>query len=70
MEADILGFGERMSIPMVCYIGVVDEYQMEKSLLSSMFGCLPGKHLPEPKFDNAKAIKKYNMDKHSKKLYL
>ena len=59
-----------MKIPMVCYIGVVDEYQMEKSIISSMFGCLSGKQLQEPKFDNSKEIKKYNMGKHSKKLYL
>ena len=29
-EADVLAFCEMMKIPMICYIGITDEYQMER----------------------------------------
>ena len=60
-----------MKIPIICYIGITDEYQMEKDGIKQIFGCLEGKWgFEEAKYDNSKAIKVYNMKKNAKKMYL
>jgi hypothetical protein len=71
MEADLLQYGEVSGKPVVCYIGIIDEYQMEKSLIKQTFGALEGKNgLNEARFDNSKQIKQYNMAKNASRLYL
>ena len=55
---------------MICFIGIFEEYQLNRDIIENSFGALRGKYGLDGNRDISGEIKNYNMKKYSNKLYL
>lgn len=70
VPADLLIWGEFHRKPVCCFIGILDEYELNREILDSVFGSLRGKYGLSGDGEIFDRIRKYNMKKYSNQLYL
>lgn len=63
-------WSELNRIPLICFVGIFSDYELNADIIDSIFGQLNGKYGLSCINNIGEHIKKYNMSKYSNKLYL
>lgn len=66
----MLAWAEVNKKPLICFIGIFSDYELNTEIIDSIFGKLNGQFGLSCKNDIRSQIKKYNMAKYANKVYL